>query len=42
VNKALNDHYANGGLGGADMVMLEGSDCFAFVSGLVGHKLISY
>jgi hypothetical protein len=39
LDKALVDRGANGGICGADMLVLEGSERFVDVSGLAGHKV---
>jgi hypothetical protein len=39
MDKALIDRGANGGICGADMMVLEGSERFVDVSGLAGHKV---
>jgi hypothetical protein len=42
IEYALVDCGANGGVCGDDMLIVEGSECFDFVSGLAGHMVNQY
>jgi hypothetical protein len=39
IDKAFIDRGANGGIWGADMMVLEGRERFVDVSGLIGHRI---